>query len=350
MRINKAPLFRFGRHLAFWVVSFLILLRIFSRGDGVMIIDIIYTFLFHIPLVAMMLFHSVILRKSFDEGKYYAYAFQLVFLIFFLIHAYELTFEVVSDLLFPEFYFVAVYRMHEIAGIGLAYVGISLLLHLSVRWYEQQEEMKAIHELKEQKRNAELQALRAQINPHFLFNILNTLYGQALRKAKNTPELILKLSDMLRYVVDNSPKEEVFVSEEIGYLRNYIELQKERYNRPELIQFEVHGDPKQKQIAPLILINFVENAFKHGKLNADDDFIRITLSINYKKLKFSVSNTFGETSDLPELQKSGTGLANTKRRLELRYPDKYQLREESSDRVYSVTLTLNFQSDALPYS
>ena len=177
MRIfKKQTWFAIARNLIFWAVSFFVLLRLFNRTEYINPIDVIYTFLFHIPLWIGVGLHAYALRNSFDKGKYGVYAFQFLLLTLTVIpQGYFFSFDVLADWIFPDFYFVAVYSWPEIIGIGAIYVIITLLLHVAISWSKQQEELKKVSELREQKRTAELQALRAQINPHFLFNALNTV-------------------------------------------------------------------------------------------------------------------------------------------------------------------------------
>ena len=249
MRIfKKQTWFAIARNLIFWAVSFFVLLRLFNRTEYINPIDVIYTFLFHIPLWIGVGLHAYALRSSFDKGKYGVYAFQFLLLTLTVIpQGYFFSFDVLADWIFPDFYFVAVYSWPEIIGIGAIYVIITLLLHVAISWSEQQEELKKVSELREQKRTAELQALRAQINPHFLFNTLNTIYGETLKKTEKAPALVLQLSDILRYVVDTSKKEEVPVADEITYIQNFITLQKQRYSRPGQIYVEIKAIPEPKK-------------------------------------------------------------------------------------------------------
>lgn len=339
----------FARGFLFWAISFGLLLRLFSRGEEIGPIDVVYTFLFHIPLFIGVRFNQFALRKHFDRGKFGVYALMFgIILLGIIPNVYMITFNSLSDWLFSDFYFVAVYSHLEIIGIGFVYLFVTFLLHLAYSWYHQQEEIKKVSELKEQKKTAELQALRAQINPHFLFNTLNTIYGETLRKSDKAPALILQLSDILRYAVDSSREEEVLVSEELDYIRNFVKLQKERFNRPDQIFLDIEGDARKRRIAPLILITFIENCFKHGRLSSDSDFIRISISVNYKRLILKTSNTFKEIDEAEKLFPS-TGLANTKRRLELRYPNQYELESAKTENEYQTTLTLNFEDPKSDY-
>ena len=346
---RKQRWLKVARFTVFWAISFALLSRLFNRSDEINAIDLVYTFLFHIPIVVGVSLNQFALNRSFDRKKYGFYALQFIIILLGIVpNVYLLTFEVFSDWVFPEFYFVAVYSILEMIGIGFVYLMVTFLLHIAFSWYHQQEELNKINELKEQKKVAELQALRAQINPHFLFNTLNTIYGETLRKSDKAPALILQLSDILRYAVDSSREEEVLVQEELEYIRNFVKLQKERFNRPEQIFLEIEGNPRQRKIAPLILITFIENCFKHGRLTEDSDFIRISISVNYKMLILKTTNTY-KTPDDVEKGSTSTGLKNTKRRLELRYPNQHELKTTRNSNEYETTLTVHFEDPKSDY-
>ena len=331
------------RNVIFWTVSFLVLLRLFSRTEDIRVLDVIYTSLFHVPLIAGLILHHFSIKQLLEKKNYVSYIFSFTFGVFFVIQSYFLTFDILADVLFPDFYFIAVYEWFEIGAIGLVYFTLSLLLYLAKGWFRQQEAITKVALLEEEKTASELQALRAQVNPHFLFNSLNTIYGEALKKSDKAPGLILGLSDILRYVVDNMNKDYVFLSDEVQYLKKYIALQKERVNNPDQVRFKVIGDPAALRIAPLLLITFIENCFKHGALSEPSDFVSISLSIEGESLTLQTDNTIN--IDKQELETSSkTGLLNAQRRLALAYEDKYQLDIQERADHYFLTLTMELSS------
>jgi two-component system, LytTR family, sensor histidine kinase AlgZ len=209
------------------------------------------------------------------------------------------------------------------------------MLKFAEDWLELEAKRK---ELENEKLTAELTFLKAQINPHFLFNTLNNLYYLAFTNSPNTTEVIAKLSQMMRYMIYDSNHEKVLLSKEIEYIENYIALEKLRLNNQIPIHFEVNGEINQVKIVPLILITFLENAFKHGVTNnATDAYILVKLSVENQELIYTVENS-KLNNTLHE--KSGIGLQNVRRRLDLSYANKYRLEVQDEEKSYKVCLKL----------
>lgn len=189
---------------------------------------------------------------------------------------------------------------------------------------------------------AELQFLKAQINPHFLFNTLNNLYYLAYSQSPNTPEVIAKLAQMMRYLIHDSNQPVVPLSQEIEHLRNYISLEELRLNTPVPITFEVAGEPAGVGIAPLILLAFLENAFKHGVRHHDPAaWVAVRLQVAPTACVFSVAN-HRPAAPAPA-GAPGTGLLNVRRRLALSYPGRHTLRiDDTRPDEYHIHLTLSF--------
>ena len=191
---------------------------------------------------------------------------------------------------------------------------------------------------------AKLDFLRSQINPHFLFNALNTLYGTAIQeKAERTSEAIQKLGDMMRFMLHENLQSRIMVAREIEYLNNYISLQRLRTDAIEgvSIQTEIDNEPTLAQISPMLLIPFVENAFKHGISFRAPSYIKITLQVSGKTLHFDVSNSNHPKPDSdPEKSKSGIGLENVKQRLQLLYPERHELIIRETGKEFFVHLTI----------
>lgn len=330
---------RIVQTIFFWTISFLVLLRIFTRTDEIREIDLIYTSLFHIPLLLAVLIHSQSIHLFLDKSRYLTYSAGFIASLMVSIVVYPFVFNLLSDLLFSDYYFIAVYDWYEIAGITLIYLITTLLLHLASGWFRQQETVLELAQAQEEKVKAELQALRAQVNPHFLFNSLNMIYGETLKKSDKAPLLIIELSEILRYVVDNSDKEFVLLKDELEYIGKFVTLQKERLNFSENVSFVVKGDADTLRITPLLLITFVENCFKHGSVTDPSDQISITISISGSVLTMKTLNTVTPDSSSFEPGRS-TGLANAERRLSLVYPERHNLEYEIRDEHFYLTLTL----------
>ncbi len=191
-----------------------------------------------------------------------------------------------------------------------------------------------------QKSQAELMALKAQINPHFLFNVLNNLYGSAIvEESPKTSEGILQLSSIMRHVVEGTKNERIEVEKEIRFLNDYIELNKIRIpNRPNIrIVTEIFWDENPTTIAPLLVIPYLENAFKYGISTTEECFIEMSFRIENQQLIFVCKNSIIKKNNKLEVG-TGTGLDNTKRRLDLYYPNAYQLSTNSSENIFVVNL------------
>ena len=219
--------------------------------------------------------------------------------------------------------------------ISCFFVFLSAVLKFMVDWFISE---KVKNKLENEKLSAELAFLKSQINPHFLFNSLNNIYSLAYQKSEETPEAILKLSEIMRYMLYESNEDKVELSDEIRYLKNYIELQRLRFKDKSRIKFEIVGDTHNKSITPLVLISFVENAFKHGVAVDEESPITINMSIEGQKLFFQVINKKGNQN---KDETGGIGLQNVKRRLDLLYKDQYRLYIDDTKDTYNCELYLN---------
>ena len=189
--------------------------------------------------------------------------------------------------------------------------------------------------LKEQ----ELQYLKMQIHPHFLFNTLNTIYGLSLSNNQSTPEMILQLSDLLDYILYQTRKPLVKLEDEVNHIRNYIDLEKKRFR--EDLEIEFHSDPipENIQIAPMLLLPFVENSFKHGKGNDGKLKISVELNLNGEIMDFRIVNSLSKKTE--ESFGEGIGLENIQRRLQILYENEHNLKVEEALDNYRVLLNLN---------
>ncbi|MBN2663365.1 MAG: histidine kinase [Bacteroidales bacterium] len=189
-----------------------------------------------------------------------------------------------------------------------------------------------------QSKMQELDFLKRQIHPHFLFNTLNTIYGFALKQSNNTPKLILKLSNLLDYILYQANKPKVSLNEEILHIKEYIELEKMRFQDTLKISFNFNKIDKNIQIAPMLFIPFVENSFKHGSIMNGYLNIDLEINLNNNQLVFFIKNTF--RNDNYENSDGGIGLKNIQKRLELLYKDNYELKIKNEDNIFSVFLKI----------
>jgi LytS/YehU family sensor histidine kinase len=217
-------------------------------------------------------------------------------------------------------------------------VFIALLLSATIRiaqeWYRNEKQKQ---EMEKEKLASELSFLKSQVNPHFLFNTLNGIYSLANRKSDKTPGAIVKLSDLMRYMLYESGKEDVLLDKEIEYIKNYIELQKLRLPAGANVSFTVSGETAGRKIRPMLLIPFFENAFKHG-VDADGADIEAELVVLDKELNLRVVNRISKSQRKDE--SSGIGLSNIKKQLEYLYPFAHSLTIEEKDGFFKVDLGL----------
>lgn len=188
------------------------------------------------------------------------------------------------------------------------------------------------------KAQAELSFFKAQINPHFLFNTLNNIYALAVSQSEHTAPSIMKLSRMMRYITDEATEDFVPLEDEIICLENYIDLQRLRLNAKTKVEFNCEGEVRNITIAPLILMTFVENAFKYGVSNRFENRIEIRLNITDGRILFSCKNQIFET-DL-ETESTGIGISNTRKRLDFLYANRYKLEITNDKKQYAVQLEL----------
>jgi LytS/YehU family sensor histidine kinase len=209
----------------------------------------------------------------------------------------------------------------------LAVVFFSLMVRMNSRWKKAEKE----------RLKAELSYFKAQINPHFLFNTLNSIYSLAIQKADNTPEAVVKLSGMMRYVLSDASNDFVPLVKEIGYITDYIDLQRIRFGDTVTVNFTQGNIDSNPAIAPLILIPFIENAFKFGVNPEKDSILGIKIELSGQEFHMNVfNNKVSERSrtDAP----GGLGISNARHRLELLYPEKYRLIIEDWENEYKVDL------------
>ena len=220
----------------------------------------------------------------------------------------------------------------------IAYYIILIGLIIGFIFYWIIRNIKSIIRLKNEKAETELMHLKSQVNPHFFFNMLNNLYGLVGKDAKKAQELILKLSDMMRYSIYDGEKETVLLSEEVTYLENYIELHKMRYHKTIDIQFHIDIRDNDCEIMPLLFIILLENAFKHGVENLRENaYVSINLVAHNNEINFEIENNFDDTEDNHD---TGIGLKNLKRRLELVYPKNHTLTISKTDDIYNAKLNI----------
>lgn len=214
------------------------------------------------------------------------------------------------------------------------YFVYGLMYFFAESWYRSQQLQQS---LEKEKSAAELAFLRSQLNPHFLFNTINDVYSLTYQKSDQAPEALLKLAELLRYMLRESNKDFMPLSAEVHYLENLVELQRISAKGKAYITFNIDYVVSSQKLASLLLVAFVENAFKHGVLNDIENPVRICLSGDNERVEFSVHN---KKNNSEKDQTGGIGLNNVRRRLELMYPRKHNLRIDETHEFYTVNLVL----------
>ncbi len=332
-------------HILYWSVILVYYTLFFGHQGGyywftlrfviyMLPVTIATTYLFNYYLIPKYLLKKKI--KIFILLSIYALitSFWIISLIIFptlILSKSEVNF-VTLDKSFLDVYFLVV-------GLYTAMI-LAILIKLLKYSYERQN--LSLQLLKE-KTAAELEMLRSQINPHFLFNTLNNIYTLSLKKSDQTPEVVLKLSDMLDYLLYQCNSSKVSLQKEIKLIENYLYLQQIRYSNRLNISFKKDIDVSGYKIAPMLLLPFIENSFKHGVgKQRNGAWINIDLHVRSNNIVFSVQNSQKNGNEnVREVSAGGIGLENVRKRLNLIYPDKHILEIQNKDKAYCIELKLS---------
>ncbi|MFC1527735.1 sensor histidine kinase [Candidatus Neomarinimicrobiota bacterium] len=273
--------------------------------------------------------HFYILNKFFNRKNYFIY----IILVITIISLTALT---------AYYFFTNAYKATNIYIAWCIDITFVLILTsaLKITWNGLAERLN-MQEIKAKNLESELQLLKGQMNPHFYFNTLNNLYSLSLEKSEKVPETILKLSDIMRYILESSNRQIVPLDEEITYLKNYLSLERLRSEDENNIKFEISGDLEGKMISPMILMPFAENCIKHGNVNsARGWYINIGIIVEGNKLILSTRNRKKSKKISNKISSSPkVGLKNVQKRLKLLYPDRHKLNIQD-DAYYTVLLEI----------
>jgi len=279
----------------------------------------IIEFPFHIALSYLFIFY--LLPKLFNGKVIEFFTLIIISLGLTLILKFQVTYYFTSGDVMPEFTGITskidfTYAIQVILG-EVYVVAFVTAIKLVIDWIKQREYLNLTNEMLLEN---ELKYLRSQIQPHFFFNTLNNLYSLTIDKSDKAPNLILKLSDLMKYFLYETGKEYQTLENEVNHIKDYIEIERLRYDETLKIDFDIKGKTKNVMIKPLILIPLVENAFKHGARNSKtNSYINISLTSTKKYLDFKVENSFEKPTKKIKEQIGGIGLTNLKKRLELNY-------------------------------
>ncbi|MDI6033962.1 histidine kinase [Flavobacterium sp. LB2P84] len=301
-------------------------------------------FSLHIPLVYFNLF--VLIPRYVLTSKYYKYTFALLLslMVIYLLKT-GLTYYIISEDIWPEA--DREYTPFEINHIVAVCIGelyvvaIASSIYLTQIWLKERERNRAIIE---NQSKMKLKYLKTQIQPHFFFNTLNNLYALSLESSNKVPDVIIKLSKLMEYVLyDIEDTKFVPLIKEIDYIQNYIEIEKLRFENVE-VSINLESNIDEVKVPPLLLISFLENAFKHGGINNDNLKIKINCKIiDGSILHFEILNNFVLSQGFKE--KKGIGLTNTKKRLKLIFKKKYKLEQQIKFNFYIIRLQIPISNE-----
>lgn len=337
------PLIRIVQHLVFWVLSFIIFLLLFKNSISPLRIDYVYTALFHATLLPAVYLNLFLLLPRLDAyRRWWWYIPSVLFIIAAFSYINFSFFQHWSNIILPDYFFISYFTIWEVSLFFGTYIIITSLLKFSKSWFTLNELQRQLLETEKEKVQIELQALKAQINPHFFFNTLNGIYAMSLEKDERLPDKVLQLSQLMRYFLYESKAAAVLLEKEWEMLEDYIALQQIRLHRKVTVEKTFHGELNDQKIAPLLLIIFVENAFKHGGPSVNSEsYVRIALDIQGERLTFSVSNSKETKDTMPDEPNKGLGLENAKRRLDLLYPERHRLDTDNRPDAFTITLQLS---------
>jgi sensor histidine kinase YesM len=341
-RLKRIARNEWVHHILFWAFAYIMLLSMFSTSSSINKIDHIYTAIFLFTLVLATEINLLVLIPRFlYRKKFLLYLLILVCALFAFTAFNQLLFNHLIDYTLPGYYFISYYSFFDTLKFFIVFAGVTTLLKLSTEWFYLIEARQNLITAQKDKVDAELKALRNQLNPHFLFNSLNVIYSLSLNKSPDTSKVVLQLSDILRYVIYDTNDEFIPVKEEISLIENYIDLQRYRVNRQTEIKFDTEVSDETARIAPMLLLPLVENCFKHGvRKEIRNAFVIIALKSDQNAITFTIENSkplkvFEDTPD-----QGGIGLENIRNRLRLIYPDRHKIEIIEGERVFRVKMEL----------
>ena len=338
---------RIWKHILFWIVFITFFGLLYGSFDD----DYRRSFLMQLvnlpsKLLATYLTIYLLLPRFLLKEQYLRF-FSLVSLVLLaagFMHwiAY---FHIEAPIFYPEKQFATLWYPNKIlksATYVYPVVVLATLIKFFKHWYQNQQ---ATQQLAEDKLSAELKFLRSQIHPHFLFNTLNNLYALTLKKSDTAPEVVLKLSHLLNYMLYECNTDRVPLTKEIELLKNYVALEKLRYGDRLDLSLNIVGDTCHHEIAPMLVLPFVENSFKHGTSDEiEDAWVSIDLIVRGSTLTLKVDNSKSNSLSKDEHNyREGIGLKNVKRRLELLYKGEYELKKLDTAESYLIVLKIEME-------
>ena len=333
---------RILQHVLFWSISLYILLRNFQSSSALAPTDYMYTGIFSVFLfITVYVNLLVLIPKYFHRGRYGIYFLFTSLLLGMITFALIYLFDHLVEWIFPGYYLISYFDFLGALKYFVIFTGVSSLLHFSKSWFLYKEAESKLAKTQKEKIEAELNALKNQINPHFLFNSLNSIYSMVLNKSEYAPDALIKLSDSMRYIIYESNHERVELEKEIDFITNYIELQTLRMSDKDKLNLNISGGIHNQKIAPLLLIPIIENCFKYGiKGETESSFVDLQIHIGENFISLHTKNNIGIVDGVERDKPKGTGLKNLKMRLDLIYPYAHQLDIDTSNNIFKVDLKI----------
>lgn len=286
--------------------------------------------MYYVTVLYLFPRYYILQRKNYFHISIVAIFF--ISILFFCIDIYLLPDIPIESHERPPIYFH--FARYVMSMVFVFFVGTSSSLMQRTTVLMEKEKL-----LTEEKLDTELKLLKAQINPHFIFNALNNIYSLTYMKSKNAPESVLKLSEMLRYVFYDCSKDRVPLSAELKYIENFNAFQQMKSEYKQNISLHIDTDSGVIEIAPMLFITFIENAYKYSRIEENEDaFVNINIKSNSSSLHFNIINSIPENTK--SKQGSGMGIKNVKHRLAIIYPEKHNLTIEEKNNSFSVDLVL----------
>jgi LytS/YehU family sensor histidine kinase len=293
-----------------------------------------YVLVFHITIIAAVYWNArILIPKYLSQGKFITYLFAAAGLAIVAGALNFALFDLFTDKIFPQLFYISWFKVWELILLMTCYLAITTISYLLWQY-------RLMLVANREKAINELSALKAQINPHFLFNNLNTIYAMAEKGDLRTKEVILQLSDFLRYVLYDTSSERIELEKEIEIIKTYVGLQRERINKETTeIILTIEGDFTGVSIAPLLLLPLAENCFKHG-VGKDKGTIQIDIQYSGNQLRFSTKNPIERRENPLGNGQGGIGIINVEKRLNLLYPGKYHLKFSEVGNLFNVDMQI----------
>ncbi len=326
-------------HTIIWLL-FLVFLILFEENEHGFFFTLTNE-LINVSVYALMVYYNIyyLIPNYLSKNKIFQYLGLLILAVIVITPLKTIIFFFKFEN-YPSYQNSLLINLNWYFLFSLLITSSSTVVKIMADWLRQQ---RNLQELETQTMQSELRFLKSQINPHFLFNTLNSLYALTLKKSDKAPEIVVKLSEMMRYMLYECNEKKVFLSKEIHYIRNYLDLEELRHGKSMQINFEVEGRVGNQKIAPLMFIPFLENSFKHGLNNSiTQGYVNIQLNVADESIHFHIENSKADALPSNTHKRSGgIGLVNVKRRLDIIYPDHHDLDIADNPDTYAVDLLID---------